>query len=253
MKALTEVHLSTLISGKIPQVLSKNNYLVDIISEKVKTSYIGFYQENYQTYIKNENQVLATNKHLKSNRVIKQVYNDLLPMILMSRKADQSQKIFDYLKQPLTLRKYKTNAIVLNKIAQLKKGIVTQEGFSDKVAIVVISNLLSSGKYKLNTLETGSVFMEMYRYVYTPLSSTMFALLAFFIASASYRAFRARNKEATLLLIAGFLVMLGQIPVGDVLMEMLHLDGLISISGISQFIMEVPNMAAQRALSLIHI
>jgi len=60
----------------------------------------------------------------------------------------------------------------------------------------------------------GSLFNWMFRFVFTPLSATMFALLAFFVASASYRAFRIRNFEATLLLVSGIIIMLGRVPIG---------------------------------------
>ena len=60
----------------------------------------------------------------------------------------------------------------------------------------------------------GSLFYWMFFKMLNPLSATMFALLAFFVASASYRAFRIRNFEATLLLISGVLLMLGRVPIG---------------------------------------
>ncbi len=61
----------------------------------------------------------------------------------------------------------------------------------------------------------GSAFYWMFSNIYLPLGSSMFALLAFFVASASYRAFKIRNFEATLLLISGVLLMLGRVPIGQ--------------------------------------
>mgnify|MGYP001176339257 CR=1 FL=1 len=62
--------------------------------------------------------------------------------------------------------------------------------------------------------ESGTFIKWLFDSIYSPLDTTMFALLAFFVASASYRAFRIRNFEASLLLIAGVLVMVGAIPAG---------------------------------------
>jgi len=63
----------------------------------------------------------------------------------------------------------------------------------------------------------GSLFYWMFFKILNPLSATMFALLAFFVASASYRAFRIRNFEATLLLVAGIILMLGRVPIGSLI------------------------------------
>lgn len=59
-------------------------------------------------------------------------------------------------------------------------------------------------------------FFWVYKWIMVPLQGTMFALLAFFIASAAYRAFRARTFDATLLLIAAILVMIGRLTMGIV-------------------------------------
>jgi len=48
--------------------------------------------------------------------------------------------------------------------------------------------------------------------VVTPLSSVIYGILAFYMASAGARAFRARSAHAALLLIAGLIVLLYQAP-----------------------------------------
>jgi len=64
-------------------------------------------------------------------------------------------------------------------------------------------------------LKGDSLFNWLFYKIFTPLTATMFALLAFLVASASYRAFRIRNFEATLLLVAGIIIMLGRVPIGS--------------------------------------
>src|SRR3990172_6783267 len=88
--------------------------------------------------------------------------------------------------------------------------------------------------------EEGTGLGWIYNYTLVPLQGTMFSILAFFVASAAYRAFRAKTKEATVLLIAGTIVMFGRVPLGEYLVS--------NIGGLAEWILNVPNTAARRAI-----
>jgi len=75
----------------------------------------------------------------------------------------------------------------------------------------------NAGGIAANVTAEGALFTLLYNYVHLPLSSTMYALLGFFVASASYRAFRAKNREASVLLVAAFVILLGSTPLGVML------------------------------------
>lgn len=94
-------------------------------------------------------------------------------------------------------------------------------------------------------------FDWMYDNAFVPLSATMFSLLAFFIASAAYRAFIIRTLESNLLMIAAVIVILGRTGFGTMLTGWLP-DGLRfwHLPNLADYIMQYPNSAAQRAIMI---
>lgn len=121
----------------------------------------------------------------------------------------------------------------INKIRRKKEGFV----FSI-VAIISVFFMLGAGI----ATQKGPFFDKIYNNMYAPLQATMFSLLAFFIASAAFRAFRARNVQATLLLIAASIVMFGRVPMGDYVYS--------GMPEVVEWIMTVPNMAAMRGIRI---
>lgn len=96
-------------------------------------------------------------------------------------------------------------------------------------------------------------YRSLFRDVLNSFDAAMFAVLAFFIISAAYRAFRIRSAEATLLMLSALVVMLGQIPIGQYLTSGLPEKGefvsLFRLDNISNWLLTVVNAPAQRAIS----
>ena len=89
-------------------------------------------------------------------------------------------------------------------------------------------------------IKEGTPYMWVFKYVQAPMQTTMMSLLAFFIASAAYRGFRARTKEAAVLLAAAVIVMLGRVPVGHFISPV--------IPRIAGWVLDVPTTAAMRGI-----
>ena len=104
--------------------------------------------------------------------------------------------------------------------------------------------------FGLPTGPKNEVFEWLFDNVQVPMEATMFSLLAFFIASASYRAFRARTLEATLLLVAALIVMIGNAPIGDLLWNELSPVGENIPSTARQWILDNPNLSSRRGIIL---
>jgi hypothetical protein len=73
--------------------------------------------------------------------------------------------------------------------------------------------------------------------VYTPLGATLYPITGFYIFSAAYRAFRARNIDAALMLIAGCFVILSNAPVGEAIWP-----GFATIGEWFKFTGQIPGM-----------
>lgn len=105
--------------------------------------------------------------------------------------------------------------------------------------------------------DDGSLSKWLFDYTMVPMQGTMFSILAFFIASAAFRAFRARSFEATALLIAACIMMVGRVPVGYLISQLgpdFAINGntyhIFDFSAVASWLLNVPNAAAQRGILL---
>lgn len=83
-------------------------------------------------------------------------------------------------------------------------------------------------------------FMWVFENVQVPMQSTVFALLAFFVVSASFRGFRARSVPAGILLAAALIALLSRSTFGEMIWDQLPF--------ISDWLRSYPSMAARRAI-----
>ncbi len=104
-----------------------------------------------------------------------------------------------------------------------------------------------SGNYSAQ----GTPFWWIYEYALQPLMTTTFALLAFYVASAAYRAFRAKNLEAALLLGTAFLILIGRTSAGPALTSWLPPAlSFLQMDNLMVYIMSIFNTAGNRAIMI---
>ena len=112
----------------------------------------------------------------------------------------------------------------LNKILRFKQGWFYSIFLILTMMVVLILGLIEGPQ--------GSLTSRIFQYILFPLQATIFSLLAFFVASAAYRAFRVRNWESALLVIFGVIVLLGQVPLWGALTSSKEwILGVLSMAG----------------------
>jgi hypothetical protein len=100
--------------------------------------------------------------------------------------------------------------------------------------LMLITGLV--GGIEQGSFANDRLFMD----IYIPMSATMYSTLAFFIASAAFRAFRIRTWQAAVLAVTAVAVMLGRVPISRFIWT--------QFPDFVDWIMNVPNAAAQRGI-----
>jgi hypothetical protein len=124
----------------------------------------------------------------------------------------------------------------LHKIQQKKQDW----GFSI-VCLAAAFGMLIFGLFFIKNLNDPN-WKNIFRNIIAPMSASVYATLLFFIASAAYRAFQVRNSQATILLIAAVVTMIGRVPLGAMISPVLP--------KVADWIMNVPNVAGMRGIGL---
>jgi type IV secretory pathway VirB2 component (pilin) len=127
-------------------------------------------------------------------------------------------------------------------IVRLHSNTVIKRGpqmpYSASLLIVLLLYLVVG----LGFGQQSSEFQWIYDTIYGPLTATTYALLAFWVCSAAYRAFKIKNLESGILVICGILVFFGVTPLSAVISSF--------FPAANTFISNVINVAGQRGLSI---
>jgi len=106
------------------------------------------------------------------------------------------------------------------------------------IFFVVIMSLTGLPLPEVGLSVNNPIYNWLFTNIQTPLGSTMYSILAFFITSAAFRAFRARNLESSVILVSGTIMVLSNTP--------LVTNYIPFIAGIALWIRTYPNMATMR-------
>jgi len=117
-------------------------------------------------------------------------------------------------------------------------------GFFIIMGAAILSNGNISKEGKLTYLGWG------FNNIYNPLSATMFSVLAFFIISTAYRSFKIKSFAAFLLFICGLILMLGNIPLGEIIWDKVFGWTKFTIGEIKDWIISVPSTAGRRGIMI---
>ncbi len=113
---------------------------------------------------------------------------------------------------------------------------------------VAVPSFISEGKLMEGVNLTGLGWS--FNYIYNPLSATMFAVLAFYIVSTAYKSFRIKSLQAFVLFLAAMILILGKVPLGQIIWDKLLGWTTYGISDVVNWITQVPSVAGKRGIMI---
>jgi hypothetical protein len=119
---------------------------------------------------------------------------------------------------------------------------VIRRGSGSIYSIILIIVMLGTIIIGISMSPQSLLYRFLFEFIFTPLTTAIFAILSFFIASACFRAFRIRTAEALVLVISATLVMLGKSTLGESISPY--------IPKIGEWVMNIPNSAGSRGILL---
>ena len=124
--------------------------------------------------------------------------------------------------------------VVMVHLSRIIRRSEPSTGYSVIVVITAMIVFLIGLIFELPSPPMNWLFDNMY----LPLQGAFFALVAFFLATAAYRALRARNLDTTLLLVSALIVFLGQAPLVSAMTQ------------VKEWVLNVPSTAGARGILL---
>ncbi|MDA8245067.1 MAG: hypothetical protein M0025_13225 [Elusimicrobia bacterium] len=115
-------------------------------------------------------------------------------------------------------------------------------------AAMVVPAVLTNGRQMVDGQVTSLGWS--FRSIYNPLSATMFAVLAFYIVSTAYRSFRIKSAQALVLFVAAFILILGKVPLGQIIWSRVMGWTHYGVDQVIEWIMSVPAVAGKRGIMI---
>jgi hypothetical protein len=106
--------------------------------------------------------------------------------------------------------------------------------------ILLVSVIITLITGFIPPIGTHWILSWIYQITVVPLGTAIYAMTGFYICSAAYRGFRIRNIPSLILIFTAFIVMLGNIPVGELIWS--------GFPGLKAWILSIPNGGANRGI-----